>query len=120
VRNFNLFTFSDYAILIAAVAVIVAGVRKRLSLNVATAMWTMVVGILSLLIGAGNLILDTKWWLPPLPLLPLTIYAAGGSKGIVVGWLSTLIVFRLLRPDQRRYSRDVGSPDPTESSPSFT
>jgi hypothetical protein len=56
--------------------------------------------IVSTIIGLTNLILDAGFAVPPRRWLPLAVYLAGGSKGLVLGWLSCLLFFKQLGRDR--------------------
>jgi hypothetical protein len=59
------------------------------------------IGMIGGLIGVGNLLLDSHWIIPPVKTLMalfVLIYLAGASKGVLLGLLWSLVLFKQLRP----------------------
>jgi hypothetical protein len=44
--------------------------------------------------------MDAGFFIPPRRLLVAALYLAGGSKGLILGWLSALLLFKQLRGDR--------------------
>ena len=55
-----------------------------------------VIAAACVLIAALNLLFDAGVYVPVPAALPLMIYLSGGSKGVLMGWLSNLLLFKQL------------------------
>jgi len=54
----------------------------------------------SVVIALTNLAMDAGFAVPPRRFLVAAIYIAGGSKGLVLGWMTAFLFFRQLRSEK--------------------
>jgi hypothetical protein len=104
----NYMAFSDCLIIACCVGITALALNKsRVRADGATRV--VAIGISGVVIAVVNLLLDTHWIVPPvktvLALLAI-IYLAGASKGVLLGLLLSLFLFKQLRPIGR-----IGNPD---------
>jgi hypothetical protein len=95
----NIFSVSDALIAICCLVVALLAITtgripaSRRPTVVAVMVASAVIAIINLLVDAGFVV-------PPRRLLVALVYIAGGSKGLVLGWLSGLLLFKQLRRDR--------------------
>jgi hypothetical protein len=95
----NIFSVSDAALAVCCVlvALMVSATDK---VPVSRRPTIVAVMVASAVMAIINLLVDASFVVPPRRFLVIAIYIAGGSKGLVLGWLSGLLLFKQLRRDR--------------------
>lgn len=103
----NIYMIGSDCILITCCFLIAALAWDKSRLRQESAKLVFLIAIISLLIGVLNLLLDMHWLAPPVETLPMLfaiIQIVGGSKGFVLGLMSSLILFKRLGVESDEFS----------------
>jgi hypothetical protein len=90
------FILSDCIISIFSALISILALRKT-GIRAGSVKWVVAIGLYGLIVGLANLLFDMRWFFVPARLLPLMLFLSGASKGLLLGLLLSLILFKQLR-----------------------
>src|SRR3981081_3343729 len=93
----TVFTITD-GLIVGCCALFAALALGKPRIRVEARAWIVGMGVTGVMIGVANLLFDGQFYIPPRSFLPLAVYLSGGSKGLLLGWLSALLFLKQLRP----------------------